>query len=330
MKIAITGSTGFLGRHIVERLSRDHELVCISRSGTAPEGCTAKKIDVVKGRGLKAAFARADVIIHAAGLVSHSLDRAEETWAVHVTGTANVLEAARSARVGRLIHLSTSGTAAVSAQSGFVGTEDSASPEPIIAAWPYYRSKLYSEQLALAAEGLEVISINPSLLLGPGDELGGASTNAVSVFLDHGVPFAPPGSISYVDVRDVAEAVERALTRGRSGERYLLASGNMSFEDFYARLARMTGRDAPVASMPALTRRALKWFPGWGRERGISAGVGPVINREDLDLACHHWTVDSSKAQRDLEWTPRCPNQTLEDTLSDLIAKKRSRFTRFS
>ena len=329
MRIAITGSTGFLGRHMVGHLSGSHELVCISRSGDAPEGCIGKRIDVVKGRGLKAAFAKADVVIHAAGLVSHSIERAQDTWDVHVKGTQNVLDAALSAKVRRVVLLSTSGTIAVSADPEFVGREDGPPPESIISAWPYYRSKLYAEQIALGTSGLDVISLNPSLLLGPGDEIGGISTHAVSVFLDEGVPFAPPGTISFVDVRDVATAVEAALTRGRAGERYLLSGGNMRFSEFYSRLARITGRDEPMASMPKATRRALSWFPAWGRERGISAGIGPVISREDLELACHHWAVDSGKAESELGWVPRGPTETLEDTVEDILGQKGRSFAKY-
>ena len=99
MRIVLTGSTGFLGRHIVAQMQEQHDLVCISRSGQAPEGCTGKKIDIVNGRGLKAAFAKADVVIHAAGMVSHAIERASDTWSVHVTGTNNVLAAAKAANV---------------------------------------------------------------------------------------------------------------------------------------------------------------------------------------------------------------------------------------
>ena len=329
MRIAITGATGFLGRHLVARLAPEHDVVCISRSGVAPDGCVGKKVDIVKGRGLKAAFARADVVVHAAGMVSHSLDRADETWSVHVTGTQKVLDAARSAGIARFVHVSTSGTVAVSADPDFMGTEQSPPPSDIIASWPYYRSKLYSEQLAMGATDLDVVCVNPSLLLGPGDDLGGASTHAVSVFLDHGVPVAPPGTISFVDVRDAAQAIESALTQGRPGERYLLGGANLTFAEFYARLARMSGREEPWIAMPSATRRALKWFPKWGKTHGISAGIGPVIGRDDLELACHHWSVDSSKARRELDWSPRGPNETLEDTLLDLQHQQRQRFERF-
>ena len=104
----------------------------------------------------------------------------------------------------------------MSDQPDFVGTEEGPSPERFIQAWPYYRAKRYAEHLALSAadEDLEVVCLNPSLLLGPGDEPAGASTHAVRVFLDEGVPIAPPGGISFVDVRDVAQAIGLAIHAG--------------------------------------------------------------------------------------------------------------------
>ena len=329
MRIALTGATGYLGRHIVAQLVNNHDLVCISRGGRAPTGCTAKKIDVVKGRGLKAAFAKADVVVHAAGRVSHAPEQAQEILDVHLNGTRNVLEAAASARVARVILLSTSGTIAVSTKPDAMATESDPVPDALISSWPYYRSKLYAEQLAMGFEGLDVLSLNPSLLLGPGDELGGASTHAVSVFLDQGIPIAPPGGISFVDVRDVAVMVEAALTQGRPGERYLLASGNMRFVDFYARLARITGRDAPVMAMPQMTRRVLEWFPAWGTGRGIGMGVGPVISRADLELSSHYWYASAAKAEIELGFSPRDPLTTLEDTVSDILTRQRRAFARF-
>ncbi len=329
MRIAVTGATGFLGRHIVSLLADTHDLVCISRSGEAPAGCTGKKIDVVKGRGLKAAFAKADVVVHAAGMVSHELDRAADTWAVHVTGTQNVLEAAKASKVPRVVYLSTSGTIAVSDAPGAPATETSKPPEALISRWPYYRSKLYAEQLAMGFEGVDVVSLNPSLLLGPGDVLGGVSTQAISVFLDQGVPFAPPGGISFVDVRDVAAAVELALTRGNAGERYLLAGANMLCGDVCARLARITGRGEPMVAMPGATKVVLQWFPKWGREKGISAVVGPVISREDLELSSHYWYADSGKAADALGWAHRDPMQTIEDTAFDILDRQNRAFQRY-
>ena len=329
MRIVVTGATGYLGRHIVQHLCGDHDVVWVSRSGRAPEGCTGKRIDVVDGRGLKTAFAKADVVIHAAGMVSHLMECAKQTWDVHVTGTQKVMEAATSAKVKRLVLVSTSGTIAVSTESDAMATESDPAPEAIISAWPYYRSKLYAEQLALAHDGPEVVCLNPSLLLGPGDDPAGVSTHAVRVFLDQGIPVAPSGGMSFVDVRDVAVAVEAACTKGRAGERYLLSSGNMPFVDFYGMLARITGRDAPLMAMPRATRKLLSWMPRLGRDRGVGVGIGPVISREDLELASHFWYASSAKAEAELGFSPRDPLATLEDTVDDILAQQAQSFARF-
>ena len=126
------------------------------------------------------------------------------------------------------------------------------------------------------------------------------------------MPVAPSGGMSFVDVRDVAVAVEAACTM-EAGERYLLNGGNMPFVDFYGMLARITGRDAPLMAMPRATRRLLSWMPRLGRDRGVGVGIGPVISREDLELASHFWYASSAKAEAELGFSPRDPLATLED-----------------
>lgn len=332
MKIAFTGSTGFLGRHAVPLLlEAGHEVVAISRSGNADAGATGVAADVLDSAALDAAFEGCSVVVHAAGIVSHELAEADRVFRVHVEGTRNVIAAAKKAKVSRLVMISTSGTIAVSDKSDFLGTEDGADPEHFIQGWPYYRAKRYAEQEALAAadESLEVICLNPSLLLGPGDDPTGASTHAVRVFLDEGVPVAPGGGISFVDVRDVGTAIVAALSQGTPSGRYLLAGGNMSFKDFYERLARITGQSAPVVAMPELTRKALQWMPRWGRDKGIGVGIGPTISREDMELASHYWYADSAKAAAELGWNPRGPNETLDDTVADIQAGRRAAYERY-
>jgi dihydroflavonol-4-reductase len=332
MKIAFTGSTGFLGRHSVPVLvEAGHSIIAISRSGRSCDQSTGVAADVLDQEALTEAFDGCDVVVHAAGVVSHDLAEADRVFKVHVDGTRSVIAAAKAAKVGRLVMISSSGTIAVSDQPDFLGTEDGPDPQPFIQAWPYYRAKRYAEQDALAAadESLDVICLNPSLLLGPGDDPAGASTHAVRVFLDEGVPVAPGGGISFVDVRDVAQAILSALTDGSPGARYLLAGGNMSFKDFYERLARITGKAAPVAAMPGLTRKALKWMPRWGREKGIGVGIGPTISREDMELASHFWYADCAKATAELRWLPRGPNETLDDTVVDLQTKRQAAFERY-
>lgn len=170
---------------------------------------------------------------------------------MHVHGTRATLEAARAAGVRRVVVASTSGIVGISESPDVVAIEDDEPPHGLIQRFPYYRSKLYAEQEAFEhnRDGLEVVCVNPSLLLGPGDVLG-SSTHDVRLFLDRAVPFVPPGGLAYVDARDAAEAMLLAMERGRPGRRYLVSACNLTVAEFFLRLERLSGVPSPRVPMP--------------------------------------------------------------------------------
>jgi dihydroflavonol-4-reductase len=232
-------------------------------------------------------------------------------WDVHVVGTQNVLAAAREAGVRRIVHLSSSGTVAVSKDPD-VRDEASPTPNDLVSQWPNYRAKLYTEQIALATKGIEVVSLNPSLLLGPGDRER-RSVRVVESHLEGWLRAIPPGGLSFVDARDVAEAVASALVRGTPGRRYLLGAANWTFADFYGRIARISGIPAPSFKLPRIASRALPWLGNMD----VSEYTGGV-DRWELDLACRFWYLDARRARHELGWEPRDPMDTLQDTVDDL------------
>lgn len=325
MKVAITGATGFLGTAIATRLvAAGHEIVPLSRGGGDVAGATGQSADVTDAATLGPAFDGCDVVVHSAGRVSHESADAREMWDVHVQGTENVLTAARHAGVKRVVHISSSGTIAVSNDEDFVGTEDSPDPLSFVKTWPYYRAKYISEEAALSVDDVEVVVLNPSLLLGPGDALDGGATRSVRMLLDDGVPVPPGGTVAFVDVRDVAEAVELCLHRGAAGRRYLLNAANVSWRDFFARLARISGKAEPVAPLPAkITRRVLRWLPNLGKDSELGIG-GARLTREELELASHHWSCSAARAEDELGWRARDPQATLEDTVFDLQERRQA------
>lgn len=308
MKVLVTGANGFLGRHVVAAL-QDHDVRALVRR-PIELGVETVIGDVNDPRSLEAAVDGVDAVIHAAGPVSHKPVDASLMQRVHVEGTANVLRAARGKRI---VHLSTSGTVAVSTNDR-VHDETSADPLTLVARWPYYRAKRMSEPLALEAGA---IVLNPSLVLGPGGRDG--SNKIVQLFLDGWVSASPPGGTSVVDVRDVAEQCARCLTVGNPGERYLLGAANWTFRDILGRLARISGQDAPLLSMPSVTRKVLDAFPGLGKDEGLGF-FGKRLDREDVELTCHFWYLDDAKARRDIGWSPRDPMDTLTDAVRDLTA----------
>jgi dihydroflavonol-4-reductase len=318
-KILITGASGFLGSALVRELIRrgDGPLRAM-QSGAAPAWLTEAGVEVVRGSvtspaDVAAALVGVDRVYHLAGLVSLKKDDAHRMYQVHVDGTRNLCRAAVDVGVRRIVMSSTSGTIAVSKRPDPDIDETASAPIDLIGRWPYYTSKLYQEETARRACGdrVELVMLNPGLLLGPGDDRL-SSTRVVLQFLGREIPIAPAGGLNFVDTRDAAAVFPVAMERGVPGERYLLGTMNWTFAEFFGRLARISKVDGPLirgrGKFPLFAAHALAAVY---KQLGKSPPIEPV----GVDMAGHYWYFDSSKATRELGFSPRNPTDTLFDTI---------------
>lgn len=322
--LVLTGATGFLGRALLDELEAHGELegvIALCRRPSAElsrRGVSVRVGALDDAEWLTAQLPAGCRIVHLAGKVDFIPGEGHTLHALHVDATRVLAKAALEAACSRFVLMSSSGTTAVS-KHPYAHDETAPYPIPIISRWPYYQSKLFQEKLVLdlhRREGLPAIVLNPSLLLGPGDDRGG-STAVVADAIAGRIPLAPSGGIGMVDVRDVAKATRAALTQGRIGERYFLGSLNCRFTTFFELLEACGGPKAPVAAAPkALAVWGAKAFEKvWGdRHPERAAAMAP----EKMEMAAHFWYVDWRKAERELGFTPRLPEVTLRDTLAYL------------
>ncbi len=321
MKVLVTGGTGFLGEHLVEELLAlgDYEIKAFARS-ISP---TLKKLGVEQVSGsisegpeLEAALEGCEGVFHLAGIVSRDPEDTQRMMRTHVDGTRRVIEAASRQGVRRVVVASTSGTIAVSANEA-IHDEESGYATEVVAGWPYYCSKIYQEKLAfqLAEElDIEVVVVNPSLLLGPGDRRL-SSTSDVLKFLRKQIPVVPRGGMNFVDARDAAKATAAAMTKGRAGQRYLLGGPNWTFQEFLGRLSRAADVPPPRLRLPSKWQT---WGAGLLEEVYRSAGKEPPMDKASAEMSQHYWWIDSSKAERELDFECRDPGLTLVETVSYL------------
>lgn len=329
----VTGATGFLGRHLVSTLlERGHAVTALVRRKARffPEGVRQLEGDVLDQASIEKALAGCEGVLHCAGKVSRKPEDAEELYKLHVDGTKNVVNACVATGVKRVVIASTSGTIAVSDDPDRIATEADDAPIGLLNRWPYYRSKLFAERAALERHGaplgdgsggtLDVLSVNPTLLLGPGD-INGSSTEDVRLFLERKVPAIPPGGLSYVDARDAALAMALAMERGVGGRRYLIGACNLTLKEFFARLERISGVRGPVVPMPRQAREIARTGAEVLERLSNRLGVPVVVDPISLDMAHFYWYLDASLAETELGWEPRDPVVTLVDTVRDLEAR---------
>lgn len=316
----VTGATGFLGQHLVSQLiEQGHDVVALVRGDAVIKGVTTRRGDVLDAASLADAGAGCEGVFHCAGKVSRDHADAEAMYRVHVDGTKICLDACAEAGIARAVVASTSGTVAISEDPDEIRDEDAETPTEAIARWPYYRSKLYAERAALERnrEGFEVLCVNPSLLLGPGDDRG-SSTEDVRKFLERKIPFTPGGGMAFVDARDAATAMILAMAKGTPGQRYLVNAANMTVETFFGRLERISGVKAPPLRLPRtsvvlagvsadLLGRAAKVF-----------NMEPPLDKISAEMAQYYWYCDATRAKTELGWSHRDPGDTLADTVDDL------------
>jgi dihydroflavonol-4-reductase len=320
--ILVTGSTGFLGGHLVEQLSAaepEAQLRLLSRRASRwdqDDRVAIVRGDITSPEDVSRAVAGATEVYHLAGLVSRDPRQADQLYRVHVEGTRNVCEAARHHGIARLLHVSSSGTIAVSREP-VVHDEKSGYKHDVVGQWPYYLSKIFSEKLALSyfeQERLSVVVVNPSLLLGPGDEHG-SSTGDVRWFLEGQIQALPLGGMSFVDARDAAAGLIAAMRQGRGGERYLLGGPNWTFREIIHVVAELSGRKAPKLQLPVWASLA---GAATMRHAYPLAGKKFELDEASVRMSALFWYCDSGKAQRELGFTSRDPHETLRDTIADL------------
>lgn len=320
--ILITGATGFLGKHLVERLKEhtDAPLRLLCR-GACPWD-SDPRIEVVRGDVLRRddvarAMKGVGQVYHLAGIVSRDPKDKWLLYQAHIDGTRNVCESALAIGSPRVLVASSSGTIAVSREPN-VHTEKSGYKHDVVGGWAYYLSKIYTEKLALHyfhEYKLPVVIVNPALLLGPGDDRG-SSTGDVELFLKGGVLAIPLGGMSFVDVRDVAPALIAAMDRGRPGERYLLGGPNWTFRKVIEVLSQVSGIAGPKMRLPF---SASLW------SARLLRSLFPLVGKsfEGLDddtirMSALYWYCDSSKAKSELGFESRDPVVTMRETVEDI------------
>ncbi len=305
MRIFVTGGSGFIGGHVIERLAQSHEVLAMARSDAS-----ARVVEAFGARAVRTSLedvrtehlAGVDAVVHAAAYIAEWGTR-EQFFETNVAGTARMLAAAREAGARRFLYI---GTEAVLFDGHDLVDVDETRSYPARQRYLYAETKAEAERLVLAANepSFVTISLRPRLVWGPRDGsilpvvLEAAKANRF-VWLDRGAH-----RTSSCHVANLVHAVELALTRGRGGQSYFIADeGTRTMRELVTALAATQGVALPPKSLPGGLARFLARVVEWTWSTFRLSG-NPPMTRFVAALMSRTITVSTEKAKRELGYEP--------------------------
>ena len=308
MRVFLTGGTGFIGQtlaHVVR--GRGWQLDALVRR---PDSSSARYLsslgavlipgDVTQRDSMRSAMARADLVIHNAGVYEFGANAAlrRRMQAVNVSGTDNTLGLALELRVPRSICVST--TLATGATGVDPCDENYVRNVPCKTEYERTKTEAHSIALRLRERGLPLIIACPNQVVGPNDHsVFGYLLRMYLMHLQPPLAWDPATIQSQVHVKALAEGVALIAEKGRVGENYLLCGEPITLRQLFGFWKPHRGGFTPGLWLPPMFMKAL-FAPLEPLFR--LAGLPAIFSRETV-AATVHLNYSSAKARRELGWT---------------------------
>jgi dihydroflavonol-4-reductase len=303
--------SGFLGWHVARLLvERGHSVRALCRQSNVIQEVDVERVtgDLRDRGSLDRAVAGCGLVFHVAADYRLWAKDSTVIYKSNVDGTRNLLEAAESAGVDRVVYTSTVGCIGIPEQ----GSGDEATPVSIKDMTGHYkRSKWMAEQIALekAKQGLPVVIVNPTAPVGDHDWKPTPTGKIVVDFLTGKLPAYVDTGLNIVGADDTATGHLLAAEGGRVGERYILGAENLTLAQILQRLAHISGRKAPSIKVPyAMAYAAGLASTAWANLTGNE----PAAPLEGVKMAKKKMFASHAKASRELGYAPGPADTALE------------------
>jgi nucleoside-diphosphate-sugar epimerase len=312
MKILVTGANGFLGSALVRRLALQGHEVCamVRRVGENPDLQSSNTVeikgDVRNKESLTQAMQGVHQVYHLAALATDWAADPRDFYSINSIGTANVLEAARNARVQRIVNVSS---------AGVIGPPDPEDIHPVdedhirsIGFFlDYEASKAIAENCVLRSvlQGMDIVTANPTRIYGPGPlERKNGYLMLINSYLRQQFVFFPgikTPIANFVHVDDVVEGLLLTMEHGKRGESYLIGGSNVTFRQLFETLSKATGKKRTAIPIPL-------WIMGLiariNESVSLLTGKPPLLTKAYLRKAIFSWPVSCNKAFHELGYSP--------------------------
>ena len=260
--ILVTGGTGLVGSHLLYKLTlNDDKIIAIYRSEhklekvktvfsyyTSDVDTSFNKIqwikaDITDTPSLEEVFSNnITQVYHCAALVSFNPKLSQQMRKVNIEGTANIVNFCIENSVQKLCHISSIATLGDSINGNVISEKNEWNSNSD----NYYAITKYGAEMEVwrgSQEGLEIIIVNPGVILGSGffDEGSGKLFSKIY----NGFPFFTEGVTGFVGVKDVVLPMIQLMKSGIKNERFVLVSENCEFKSILFQIADNLGKKRP-------------------------------------------------------------------------------------
>jgi len=309
MKYFVTGATGFIGSPLAKKLADSGHTVHAlfrSKSKTAPikhPNIRLYKGDILDPKSLHRALAGCPYVFHTAAMTKIWTKNPQLYYEINVKGTKNVMEAALTSGVKKLVITSTAAVFGPSS-NGEVNEKSRRETECFT---EYEKTKEKADLLALnyLKKGLEVVLVHPTRVYGPGlIKESNSATKLLRLYIQGRWPIMPGNGKSignYVYIDDVIKGHLLAMNKGRSGEKYILGGENASYLRFFNSLKKVSQKNYPLLRLPFFI------IFGFSQIIKISAKIFdyyPFITPEMAKKLSQNWLISHKKAYQELGYKP--------------------------
>jgi dihydroflavonol-4-reductase len=320
----VTGATGFVGAAVARALVSAGRRIRLTHRAQSDlsnlRDVPGERVvaDLTDPASLRAAAAGCTRLFHVAADYRLWVPDVTVMRRTNIDGSIALLKAAHAAGVTRMVY--TSSVAALGLAQGRDPADEATVNRAEDHIGPYKRSK-YDAEIAvrrLAEAGLDIVIVNPSAPVGPGD-IKPTPTGRMVLDAARGLmPAYVETGMNIVHVDDVAAGHLLAEQHGRAGESYILGGENLMLSEIGRIIARLAGRAPPRIKLPIGPLVPIaSVMEGWAR----LSGHPPIMTRDMLAMARHLMWYRSTKAVRELGYAPRPAERAFEDALVDFCKR---------
>ena len=306
-RVLITGANGLVGSATARRFAEagyEVSAMCRACSDLSLLNDIKSKIKIIEGdvldiHSLENALENQDFVVHTAALVSFAPKDRNQMFKVNVEGTANLVNICLERNIKKLCHVSSIAalgrptSASENVHGGIIDENQKWEDSPLNS--NYAKSK-YEGELEVwrgEAEGLNVVVVNPSIILGEGD-WHKSSTQLFKYVYDQN-KYYTNGNLNYVDVNDLVTAIFKLTSSEIKGERFILNGGTTTYKVFFEKIASVFGKKAPFKTLSPFAIEIL-----WRLEalRAFFTKKAPLITKETAHNSSTKFAYKNQKIQK--------------------------------